>query len=196
MRKSKMNNFGDMIYVDSIYRPAIGSFGKPRSYNDGRYVVSTWYNCREIWHNQMHNAKIFFYSHPVARNKSISVFFDKIEEKLNLDRRTIFGPTQKKSILYVKPSKWWLRYAMRRSLFTILMRSSCSFDIGLNNFKEALFSDSYALKSKTAIEYFLNGNTVYTGKKRGWYKQFGDKEINDLILSQLLVPEMKSTQKT
>ena len=69
------------------------------------------------------------------------------------------------------------------------MRSSCAFDIDLDNFEEAIYSNFYASKSKKAIEYFMNGNTVYTGKKRGWFKQFGDQEIQDYELQKLLVPE-------
>lgn len=191
MIKKKMNNFGDVIYVDTPYKPTFGSFGKPRNIKEDRYFVSTWHHCREIWHNQMYNAKIFFYSHPNNRDKPISDFFHKIENKLQLKERTIFGPTQKKTIIYVKPSKWWLKYAMRRSLFTILMRSSCAYDIELDNFNDAIFSNFYASKSKKAIEHFLNGNTVYTGKKRGWFKQFGEN-LDDFELDKLLVPEKKS----
>jgi hypothetical protein len=49
-------------------------------------------------------------------------------------------------------------------------------------------------KSNVAANIVTSGNTVYTGKKRGWYKQFGDKEFDDLILSQLLIPEIKNTK--
>ena len=189
MKRNQTNNVGDMVYIDTQYRPSIGSFGKPKLCEGDRYVVTTWHHCREIWHNQMYNAKLFFYVHPAARNKSLSTFFGKIEDKLNLSIRTVFGPTQKKTILYVKPSKWWLRYAMRRSLFTILMRSSCAYDFELDNFQDALYSNYYASKSRNAIEHFLNGNTVYTGKKRGWFKQFGEKQLEEYELHKLLVVE-------
>lgn len=189
MKRPLMNNYGDLIYIDTQYKPSVGSFGKPKFFDNNRYVVNTWQHCREIWHNQMYNAKIFFYVHPAAKNKSIAVFFEKIEDRLNLKIRSIFGPTQKKSILYVKPSKWWLRYAMRRSLFTILMRSSCNYDFDLDNFEDSLYSNNYANKSKMAIEHFLNGNTVYTGRKRGWFKQFGEIPVDQCDLMKLLVPE-------
>ena len=50
MGKKKTNNVGDMIFVDSVYRPSTGSFGKPSVIKDNRYVVKNWFNCREIWH--------------------------------------------------------------------------------------------------------------------------------------------------
>jgi len=189
MGKKKTNNVGDMIFVDSVYRPSTGSFGKPSVIKDNRYVVKNWFNCREIWHNQMYNARLFFYVYPVIRNKSLNAFFDKIESFLNIKENSVFGPTQKKHIIYIKPSKWWLRYTMRRSLFTILLRSSSAYDYGLDNFENALYSNYYAERSRKSIQYFLQGNTVYKGKKRGWYKQFGETNLSDDDIKKLLVPE-------
>jgi hypothetical protein len=81
---------------------------------------------------------------------------------------------------------------MRRSLFTILLRSSNTYDQDSGNFDEALYSNSYAEKTRIAIEYFFAGNTVYKGKKRGWHRQFGDDSIDKEILKNLLVPESKA----
>jgi hypothetical protein len=78
---------------------------------------------------------------------------------------------------------------MRRSLFTILLRSSNTYDQDAGNFDGALYSNSYAEKTRIAIEYFFAGNTVYKGKKRGWYKQFEDASLDKEILKNLLVPE-------
>ncbi len=189
MAKRKQSNFGDMIFIDTVYRPSMGSFGKPISVKEERYVVKNWYHCREIWHNQMYNAKLFFYVHPVSRNKALQSFFEKIEDVLKLEQKSVFGPTQKKYIMYIKPSKWWLKYTMRRSLFTILLRSSNSYDCNLDNFESALYSNYYAERTKNAIQYFLKGNTIYKGKKRGWYKQFGEINVDLESLKKLLVPE-------
>ena len=184
-----MSNLGDMIFIDTVYLPSIGSFGKPSGIKDNRHVVKNWFHCREIWHNQMYNAKLFFYVHPISRNKSLSAFFEKIEMLLNIKEKSLFGPTQKKYIMYIKPSKWWLKYTMRRSLFTILLRSSNAYDIGLDNFENALYSNFYAERSRKAIEYFFAGNTIYKGKKRGWYKQFGELPVDEESLKKLLVPD-------
>ena len=59
--QAQENNIGDMILIDTVYRPSIGSFGKPNGIKNERYVVKNWYHCREIWHNQMYNAKLFFF---------------------------------------------------------------------------------------------------------------------------------------
>jgi len=191
MGKNKVNNFGDMVFIDTVYRPSIGAFGKPHCVRFDRYVVKNWFNCREIWHNQMYNAKIFFYTHPISKIKQICSFFKIVEDKLSMADRTIFGSTQKKCIIYIRPSKWWLRYGMRRSLFTILLRSSNAYEQDADNFNEALYSNSYADKTRIAIEYFFAGNTVYKGKKRGWHRQFGDVSLDKEILKNLLIPESK-----
>ena len=191
MGKNKVSNFGDMIFIDTVYRPSIGAFGKPHCVKLDRYVVKSWFNCREIWHNHMYNAKIFFYTHPISKIKHICSFFNTVENKLSISDRTIFGSTQKKSIMYIRPSKWWLRYGMRRSLFTILLRSSNTYDQDAGNFDDALYSNSYAEKTRIAIEYFFAGNTVYKGKKRGWYRQFGDASLDIEVLKNILIPESK-----
>ena len=191
MAKRKMNNVGDAILIDTVYRPSTGSFGKPKSLSDERYVVTNWYNCREIWHNQMGNAKIFFYVHPISTIRSFGAFFSKVEDRLCMEERSLFGPTQRKYIMYVKPSRWWLRYGMRRSLFTILLRSASAYDAGMDNFDIALYSNFYASKTRLAIEHFFAGNTVYKGKKRGWYRQFGESTPDEAALAKMLVPELK-----
>jgi len=189
MKRKKLSNFGEVLFMDTVYRPAAGSFGKPRSDNGDRYVVCTWHSCRDIWHNQMYNAKIFFYAHEACKNKSIAAFFERVEDMLKLESPSQFGPTQKKSIMYIKPSRWWLKYAMRRSLFTILLRSSTGYDISSENFEEALRSDVYASRTSIAINHFLSGNTVYKGRKRGWYKQFCEPFADDGFLGRTLMPE-------
>lgn len=191
MAKRKMSNIGDDIFIDTVYRPSAGSFGKPKCMVDNRYVVTNWYNCREIWHNQMSNAKIFFYVHPISTIKSFGAFFSKSEDRLGIEERSSFGPTQRKYIMYVRPGKWWLRYGMRRSLFTILLRSASAYDAASDNYETALYSNFYASKTRRAIEHFFAGNTVYKGKKRGWYRQFGESLVDEQALSKMLVPELK-----
>jgi len=184
-----LNNSSKTIFIDTIYKPSIGSFGKPSGLNNDRYMVKNWQYCREIWHSQMYNTKIFFYAYPASKIKTISLFFEIIEKKINTPQFSSFGPTQKKHIMYIKPSPWWLRYGMRRSLFTILLRSSSAYDPSNKNFNVALYSNLYAEKTKSAIEHFLAGNTVYKGRKRGWYKQFLESQVDQDLIKVLLVPE-------
>lgn len=189
MSREKMSNIGEPVFINTVYRPSAGSFSKPKSFSDSRYVVTNWYNCREIWHTQMGKAKIFFYANPVSALKSFAAFFGRAEDRLCLAERSVFGPTQRKYIMYVKPSRWWLRYGMRSSLFTILLRSASAYDCGMDNFDPALYSNFYASKSRYAVEHFFAGNTVYKGKKRGWYRQFGEVQVDGEALAKLLVPE-------
>ena len=179
-------NFGDILYIDTPYRPQPESFCKSKGLNGKRYKVGQWYICRELFHSILYNLKLFFFSHNLGKGHCIAAFMKKIEEKLDVQPRSEFGPTQRKTIMWIKPSKWWTLKAMRRSLFTILLRCGDAYLPSKDNFEKALLSNQYANNTKYAISRFLEGYTVYTGKKRGWYNQFCleslSKEEIDLLL--------------
>lgn len=181
------NKFGDIYYIDTPYRPEAGSFSKPSDNRGNRYKVAHWYYCRDLFHTQLYNLNLFFFSHESSKGHGIAAFMRKIEDKLKLDIRSEFGPTQRKTIMWIEPSYWWTSRAMRRSLFTILLRSACNYSPSKDNFEEALLSDPYALATKNAIKRFLSGNTHYTGKQRGWYKQFFEKQPTQEELKELLI---------
>jgi len=186
-----MINFNTPLHIETAYRPSPGSFGKPKlddSRLNNRYSVNGWFDCRELWHSQLYNLNLFFYTHKANTGRDIATFISKIEDSLDLRVRSNFGPTQRKTIMWIEPSKWWTKPPMRRSLFTILLRSAAYYSIDRNNVEESLYSNFYAIKTRPAIEWFLKGNTVYTGKKTGWYKQFC--EPNNVVLSKLLVSEI------
>lgn len=97
-----MSNYFDPILIDSSYKPKVGAFGKPRQLkDDGRYLVNSWFNCRELWHSQLYSLDIFFLSHKLGNGKNIAGFFDKLEDLLKIKNRTKFGPTQRKTIMYM-----------------------------------------------------------------------------------------------
>jgi hypothetical protein len=189
-----MIDFQTTLYVQTNYRPSPGSFGKPKLVEtelNNQYIVNAWFDCRELWHTHLYNLNLFFYTHKANTGIDIAAFISKIEKILNLRNKTKFGPTQRKTIMWIEPSKWWTKPPMRRSLFTILLRSAANYSIEKDNFEESLYSNAYALKTKPAIQWFLQGNTVYSGKKIGWYKQFEDiLKFNDsFLLAKLLIPE-------
>jgi hypothetical protein len=109
---------------------------------------------------------------------------EKVERKANIDYFSEYGPTQKKSIMWIRPSKWWTLKSMKRSLFTILLRCGNNYK---NNFKEALLSDPYASATEYSINRFLCGYTHYTGSKKGWLDQFYDIRLNKKAINSLLV---------
>lgn len=170
------NKFGDILYIDTPYRPQSGCFSKPKGSKGDRHSAGQWHFCRDLFHSLLYKANLFFFSHDLGKGHCIAAFMRKIEEKLNVQPRSEFGPTQRKTIMWIKPSRWWTEKGMRRSLFTILLRCGCSYLPNKDNFEKALLSDKYAVDTKYAINRFLEGNTVYAGKKRGWHRQFNQIE--------------------
>lgn len=179
--------FGDVIYINTPYRPEAGSFCKPKDIDGDRYKVGQWYYCRDLFHSQLYNLNLFFFSHDSARGYCVAAFMRKVEEKLNVEPKSEFGPTQRKTIMWVKPSRWWTGRAMRRSLFTILLRAGCQYFPNKDNFEEALFSDPYAMSTKYAVQRFFAGNTAYTGRSRGWYRQFYENKPTEKEIDVFLV---------
>jgi hypothetical protein len=179
--------FGDVLYIDSPYRPEPGSFCKSNNMEGDRYKVGQWYYCRDLFHHQLYNLNLFFFSHDVSKGHCVAAFMRKIEEILDVQPRSDFGPTQRKTIMWVEPSRWWTIRAMKRSLFTILLRAGSQYSPSKDNFEEALFSDPYSMVTKYAIQRFMQGNTQYTGKRRGWYRQFYENKPTQEQIDKLLI---------
>lgn len=181
------SKFGNILYIDTPYRPEAGSFCKPKDKDGDRYKVGQWYYCRDLFHSQLYNLNLFFFSHDASRGHCVAAFMRKVEEMLNVEPKSEFGPTQRKTIMWIEPSRWWTVRAMRRSLFTILLRAGCQYSPNRKNFEEALFSDPYTIGTKYAVQRFFAGNTAYVGKKRGWYKQFYESKLSNDEIDLLLV---------
>jgi hypothetical protein len=115
----------------------------------------------------------------------------EIEEKLNVNPRSQFGITQNNKIMWVKPSPWWTAFGMRRSLFTILLRAALNYSTSKKNFMEAVNSEKYLSTTTYAFERFMSGNTKYAGHKRGWYKQFCEKNLSHEEIDKLLIKPIK-----
>jgi hypothetical protein len=197
MSKKKSN---DILYIDTAYRPEAGSFAIPvpkYSYkrigdsferiDPDRYKVIQWCTCRDLFHSRLYNLKLFFFSHQTGKGRSVSEFMQKVESILEIKNRSEYGATQRKTIMWIKPSYWWTQRAMRRSLYTILLRAGNGYSPSKDNFEEALFSNFYTTKTQYAVRRFLAGNTIYTGKKKGWYNQFHNIDSNTDLVDLLLV---------
>ena len=125
----------NLIFIDTIYNPRPGDFSKLNKYCPiGRYSLGQWYNCRELFHNHLANCKIFFFSYEEGKYNSIIKFMKKAEEILKIEVKSEFGPTQRKDVIWIKPSKWWTCSSMRRSFLTILLRSSLNYSFFKDNF--------------------------------------------------------------
>ena len=178
----------NLIFIDTIYNPRPGDFSKLNKYCPiGRYSLGQWYNCRELFHNHLANCKIFFFSYEEGKYNSIIKFMKKAEEILKIEVKSEFGPTQRKDVIWIKPSKWWTCSSMRRSFLTILLRSSLNYSFFKDNFFEAIFLEKYFSETRYATERFFSGFTKYTGRKRGWYKQFFKLKPSEKLIDYLLI---------
>lgn len=171
-KRHKSMTSGEVIYIDTKLRPDSGSFCRAKEVRDERYQAGQWYYCRELFHGQLYNLNLFFFSHDNNKQNCISTFMQKVEDILDVQPRSKFGPTQRKKIMWIEPSKWWTVRSMRRSLFTILLRAGNQYILSKKNFEEALYSDPYTMSTRYAVERFLAGHTVYTGRKKGWHQVF------------------------
>lgn len=184
--------FDKIICIDTPYKPTNGSFARTNKIVEDRHKIDHWYLCRDIFHNILFNLKIFFMCHENGKGESIAAFMQKIETKLGVEPRSEFGPTQKKTVMWIRPSKWWISYGMRRSLFTCFLRAGVNYNIDKDNFDECIAKNKYLSKTPYALKKFMAGFTKYTGRKRGWYKQFCDlNPTPDEIDKLLIMPQKK-----
>jgi hypothetical protein len=99
--------------------------------------------------------------------------------------QTIFAPTNRNSVTWLKVSPWWSEQAMRRSLLTALLRASQIYIPAHDNFEESLWSCRYLKHTQAAVKRFLSGYTWYTGRVCGWDRQF--RYVTSEQLKKLLV---------
>jgi len=168
-----------------------GAFSKvDKVFADGTMLALEWLHCREYFQDESRGIRRFLFCHRRNRCRNIAVFMDRVESMLVLDERSVFGPTQRHNISWARVSPWWMESSMRRSLLTILMRCAQNYSVRRGNFEDALFSVQYARDTEYAVRRFLNGNTRYTGRCKGWYNQFrpvdGNAVPNDKV-DRLLV---------
>jgi len=189
--KKQQQSQPEVIFIDTPYSPSPGGFARTQKINGERHKVDHWFFCRDIFHNVLWNLKLFFYSIQAGKCNSVCTFIHEIEEKLDVQPRTQLGPTQIKKIMWIKPSSWWTRYGMRRSLFTILLRAGLKYVVTKDNFVDAVNSEKYLSKTPYAFERFMSGYTKYAGHKRGWYKQFCENNLSHEEIDKLLIKPNK-----
>jgi hypothetical protein len=177
---------GELIKIDTPYRPNCDSFARPsKFYSKNKVVISNWFDCREVWHLESANTNLFFFSYPRGKYKIIVEFMNIIENILDVQPRSFYGPTQRKTIMWVYASSWWIKRSMRRSLYTILLRVAKYYDPVLNNFNEVICGSDWLKCSTYAVFRFLDGYTKYTGNKSGWAGVFCDcsrEKVDKLLI--------------
>lgn len=168
-----------------------GSYSLVREVSlDKSLVPKRWIFCREVITSKLKGARRLLFRHRKRHGKNVAMFIAKVEEKLNINPRTKFGPTQRNNIMWLRVSPWWTSSSMKISLFTALLRAGQNYSLATDNFEKALYSIVYTRKTKAAIERFFNGYTRYTGNIRGWHTQF-TKVLTEEHLCRLLVAPKK-----
>ncbi len=178
------------IFDDYVYFGTEAARSKPN-----KRLIETWVACRDVFHANSYRIKRFlFHYRKSASNENIAAFINEVENKLKIKPRTVFYSTHIENVIWVMPSKWWTHLSMRRSLFTILLRSGQRYNRFEKNFNEAIYSEIYLKTTKFAIDRFLKGHTNYRGNIVGWYNQFyyggnsGKKPSNYKVRKLLVKP--------
>jgi hypothetical protein len=158
-----------MMRVLGTYKLSRGNFGIPATSH------IKWYFCRDYFHQRFDSWILpqlqgFFY---VCTKQNTIDFIEKLETHLNIKPRTTFVDADKNDVLYIKPSKFWLRQSMRMSFFTIALRSSLSTASSDKNWLDVLLESYYFTNNRYAAERFLEGYTFYTAGVSGrWMETF------------------------
>lgn len=138
-------------------------------------------SCREeFFHYFNQGTKLIGFTTPILNIKKLNEFFEKIENKLKLKKRTIFYKTNIDSVVLLEVPEFWHNSECRRSLFTLFLRAGAVYYTG--DFDKAINSYNLAKHTKKAIHFFLDGYTIPTFQKieGGWYSKFHGLDINEI----------------
>ena len=106
----------------------------------------TWDHCREQFLGKMTpDISGFYFSHLPEKSIEIAIFLLKFEKILAVSMNDFinltFCKTDKDSILWISPAKFWFECLLRRSLLTLILRASINYSIKTDNFEDCLFGD-------------------------------------------------------
>ncbi len=159
-----------------------------------------FHTCRERF-AEVFNSKTegIYFAHEKGNGENVAQFIKKTEEilQINPQRRSRFALTNRETILWVGPSKFWTECPMKRSLFTILLRAGLSYKIKTDNYEEALLKQSYASYTLPAVQRFMFGFTRFAAKATkhdGWYTTF--YLTDQKAVRRLLVKPTQTTKKS
>jgi hypothetical protein len=212
---SKFEN--DLAYrVTTVFAPSdVGIYAIfPQ---DDKYFNSYWDTCREQFAKKfLKDSFGFFISVLEDHRENIPKFISDCEMLLNLRIKSKFYLTDMKNVIFIKPSKFWRRCYMRRSLFSLLCRLGIFYHLG-PKFEEFLLGDvddtkrdkidssyNFARRTRDSIMRFFSGYTRYVGEgpnfceyfpeKHGWVEEFNGK--SRAYVKAVLKPSNKKNRNT
>ena len=182
-----------VIKVDFTYKPSDLSFG----IGDGTPV---FYPCREVFHEHSHHINHFYFCNNRENFDDVRRFMDQcqIVAKVPKDQWVVIDDTNRKFIARVTMSEFW-KYRVRRSLLTAFLRCSVNYrhENG-ESFVKALWSVEYTVKTKKAVEAFMDGNILFRDTKdfNGWVNFFANRPAEGRMFSKKKVRKEKDESKS
>lgn len=173
-----------------------------------KFFHSYWDTCREQLAKKFTtNSLGFFLSVEKTNVTSVPKFIHFCEKVLHQRKFSRFYSTDLENVIFVKPSNFWKKCYMKRSLFSLLCRIGIYSHTG-DHYENYLFgqvdetrkdkidmSYKYARQTNAALTRFFGGYTNYVGEgpnfseyfpeKHGWVEEFKNKSA-DYIKSVLL----------
>lgn len=158
-----------------------------------------WSTCREFFHPytaRLPEGIVFVCG---ERKDNVAAFLNKVEQRLEIPerRQSQFAYTNRNRILWIYPSRWWLQYSIRRSLFTALLRAGVRYHLEKDDFDEALYGSQYLRDTQYAVKRFMGGYTKCTSRITGWlntfywggpYQRYSDPPTKKQIREMLVKP--------
>lgn len=160
----------------AVLRPARVRAGSPPS---EEFRACPFHTCREQFQRVFFSSGILFI-HGKQPGEHVFAFIQVVERRLNLNKKTTAGPTQRNVISWFEVSPFWMSEPMRKSLFTALLRGGLNYHPRTASaFSHAVESQRYLRETKFALKRFLGGYTHFTGRAggvRGWHETFGPRD--------------------
>ena len=202
-----LQKFDFKQYKSHYSTPIIGSF----ALEDKENGSLQWDYCREQFSAKFdyknNKSKGFFFCHEVKKEASVANFLKKFEDVIlyshvNKFKNSSFAKTSHSSVLWIEPSDFWLDCPIKKSLLTLLVRSTINYSQDHDNFEESLFGEEFKenfhiRETKAAVIRFMLGFTHFVGNlpipnvciaKHGWHEEFKNSDKTE-IKSVLRMPK-------
>lgn len=178
--------------LDELTEKKAGWFGhiEHNPYVHPKYewgLIVYWEHCRDLFQDAPKISllkKGMWFCHGVRKNSGENVchFIDKIENHLGLKVKTEFQKTQNPTIIWCQPSEFWINDFVRKSFFSLALRSGMRYRESKDNFIQVM-CEKYKIsrETKPAIRRFLDGYTFYPYDNpkyntMGWHFLFSDMD--------------------
>lgn len=124
-----------------------------------------WFFCRDVF--QVRGDQDFLFSCRTGCGKNVACLVRDVEKILGIEPKTECGPTQTR-VIWVNMSPWWYKDQLRKSFFTMMLRSGNGYDMSgdIKSILKAFNRQKYGKLTKTAIARFLSGFTEFARRPK------------------------------